>query len=281
MPQFDRRISVTIGEPGATGVTIEDLDVSFEIEKFAEGQPGIGRIEIYNLSETTRSQIKAGRDVAILKAGYAESETGEAVCCQMDIFDARTTRKGPDNVTEISCGDGINVQRGAKLSVSFAGSRGVKQMIRDVVGQIGSSLKDPAMDGVADGTMENGFSEAGTGGDVLDRLCGKLGATWSFQDGQIEVAPRDAPPARVIVVVKPESGLIGRPEKRNKVESVFVPFVRPGWIIKTLLDPRIIPNGRVRLEASEGTGVYRVLSVKHTGYTRGNAFHTVADLAEW
>jgi hypothetical protein len=59
--------------------------------------------------------------------------------------------------------------------------------------------------------------------------------------------------------------------------------IRPGWIVTSLLNPRIVPNGRVRLQSERENvdATYRVLNVKHTGYTRGNDFYTVADIAEW
>lgn len=281
MPQYDRRISVTVGEPGAAGVHIADLDIAFEVERFAEGQPSIGKADLYNLSETTRSRFKAGRDVMVIKAGYAEAAAGEAVCCQLDVFDARTERRDADTVTTLVGGDGIHTMRNRKLSVSYKGARDVKQIIRDVASKIQATLTDPALADLDAGTYQTGFADAGTAADVLDRLCGKLNASWSFQNGLLEVAPRNAPVSRAIVIVNVDTGLIGKPEKRQRVESTYVPVVRPGWIATCLLDPRIVPNGRVKLKSEEADGVYRVLSVKHSGYTRGAEFYTVADLAEW
>lgn len=281
MPLFDRVISVTIGEPGTTGTLVEGLDIAFEIEKSAEGAPNVGRCEIFNLTETTRSLFKAGRDVMIINAGYRESDDGSRLCCALDVFDVRIEYKPPDIVTVVAGGDGIHTLRNKKLSVSYEPGVSVKQVIRDVVKQLGVALKDAQMPELTDETYANGFSEAGTTSDVMDRLTGRLGASWSFQDGEIEVAPRNAPASSDIVLLNKKTGLIGLPQKRNKVQSVYVPIVRPGWIVNSLLNPRIQPNGRVRLQSQGVDAVYRVLNVKHSGHTRGQEFYSLADIAEW
>jgi hypothetical protein len=281
MPLFDRVISVAIGEPGTTGTLLEGLDIGFQIEKSAEGAPNVGQCEIFNLTETTRSKFKAGRDVMIINAGYRESDDGVRLCCALDVFDVRVEYRPPDVVTVVGGGDGIHTLRNQKLSISYKGPTSVKDIITDVIKQIGATLKDVNMTDVIDQTFQNGFAESGGVPDVLDRLCGRLEASWSFQDGEILVAPRNAPASSDVVVLNQKTGLIGLPEKRNKVQSVYVPFVRPGWIVNSLLNPRIQPNGRVRLQFGDVDAIYRVLTVKHTGHTRQQEFNTVADIAEW
>ncbi len=281
MPLFDRAISVTVGEPGTTGVLIEGADVSFEVEKSAEGKLTIGRCMIHNQLAATRNRFKAGRDVMIITAGYVESDKGQRLSCALDVFDVRIESKPPDITTVISGGDGLHTQRNKKLAVSYQGGKTVKQIIREVASAIGTTLTDPNMGQVPDATYANGFAEAGMSGDILDRLCGRIGALWSFQNGQLEIAPRNAPVTDSVVILNKERGLIGRPEKRNKVQSTYVPFVRPGWLVTSLLNPAIVPNGLVRLQAEGIDGRFRVLNVKHAGSTRGAEFYTTADIAEW
>lgn len=282
MPLFDRDISVTIGLPGATGTLVEGSDISFEIEKDAEGAPNQGRCEIFNLAETTRSRFKAGEDVMTIRAGYREADQGPRLCCALDVFDVRVEYRPPDIVTVISGGDGIHTMRGNKLSLSYKGGRSVKEILTDVAKAIGATLQDPDLPEFVDQTYENGFSEAGPISDILDRLSDRLGAAWSFQDGQLQIAPRNAPVTTSVVVLNRNTGLIGRPQKRNKVQSVYVPFARPGWIVKSLLNPPIQPNGRVRLQypSENVNAVYRVLNVRHSGATRGQEFYSVADIVE-
>lgn len=281
MPLFDREISVVIGQPGTSGTLLEGFDVGFEVEKSAEGPPNVGRCELFNLTETTRSKFKAGQDVMIINAGYRESDDGARLCCALDVFDVRVEYNPPDIVTVVAGGDGLHTYKNATLTVSYKGAISVKRIIADVIKQLGLTLQDPAMSSVSDQTFANGFAEAGSVPDLLDRLTGRLAASWSFQNGEIQVAPRNAPASSAVVVLNKRTGLLGRPEKRNKVQSAFVPIVRPGWIIKSLLNPRIEPNGRVRLQSEGVDAVYRVLTVKHTGHTRKQEFFSIADIAEW
>ncbi len=217
----------------------------------------------------------------IIRAGYYEDDEGPLLCCALDVIDVRIEKKGTDIVTIVAGGDGLHPLRNQRLSLSYRGGRTVKEIIADVVKSLGVALQDPAMSDVLDATYQNGFSEGGTATDVLDRLTGRMGAKWSFQDRQLQIAPRDAPVGSSIVLLNEDTGLIGKPLKRNKVESVYVPIVRPGWIVRSLLNPRIVPNGKVRLQSQGVDAVYRVLKVSHTGETRGPAFFTEADIAEW
>lgn len=282
MPLYSRVASIAVGQPGQESVLLDGADFSFEIEKFAEGKLSVGRADVYGLSETTRGRIKAGRDVMVVMAGYEESKDMARLCCALDVIDVRVEHKPPDVITTISAGDGAHTTRGKKISVSY-GRRTVKQILRDVATKMGAALQDPQLRDIDDATYQTGFADAGMASDILDRLCGRVGATWSFQDGKLQIAPDDAPITSQAVLLSSETGLIGRPEPRHRVQSVYVPIVRPGWIVTSLLNPLIVPNGRVRLksERSNVDAVYRVLSVKHSGDTRGQQWYTVADIAEW
>jgi hypothetical protein len=279
MPLFDRFATVTVGRPGAAGTLIKDMRVQFDIEKDSRGAPNKGVVQIWNLSETTRNKIRSTKDVMILEAGYKQDEQRNRLTIQMDVIDVRTIIQRPDIVTAITCADGVNALRDNKFSVSFEGGKTVKSIIRDLASRAGLVLRD--LTAVDDAQYQQGFAESGPIGDIFDRLAGRIDSNWSFQNGELQFAPKDAPASSYVSVVNEKTGLVGSPAKRNKVGEVNAPQQQNGWVFKSLLNPTIEPNGRVRLESEEAKGDFRVIAVKHTGDTAEGEFFSTVEVEEW
>lgn len=279
MPLFDKFADIAIGTPGSEGVVIKGLRVQFKIAKTVSGAPNIATIVIYNLSADIRNAIKANRDVILLRAGYRDAPDLDRLCCQMDIFDVRTEVAQPETVTTIQCGDGINAVRNSKLTVTYKRKISVKEVIQDIASQIGSTLRN--LTAVKDATYANGFSESGPVGDLFDKLAGKIGANWSFQNSEVEFAPKDGPNVEVIVEIAKDSGLIGTPVRRNKTGAVNVPALKDGWMVKSLLNPVVQPNGRVRIISNAVNAIFRAVTVVHTGDTDGQEWYTDVEAEEY
>lgn len=279
MPLFDRFATVTIGAPGAKGAFVSGLRVQFQIEKDARGAPNKGVVQIWNLSETTRNKIRSTQDVMILQAGYVKDEQQNRLTIQMDVVDVRATIQKPDVLTTLTCADGVNALRNKKFSVSFAAGKGVKDIIRDIAGKASLTLRD--LGSVDDAQYQQGFAEYGPIGDILDQLAGKIDAQWSFQNGELQFAKSDAPASEYVSVVNETTGLLGSPTKRNKVGEIYNPFQLTGWIFRTLLNPTIEPNGKVKLQSEEADGIFRVVNVKHSGDTAEGEFVSTVECEEW
>jgi hypothetical protein len=279
MPLFGRFAHVTLGEVGGIGTLIVGLRVRFEVEKTNLGEPNKALVQIFNLSDTTRYAIRSLQDVMILEAGYHEDEKQQRLAVQMDVVDVKTEIQRPDVMTSITCADGAISQRTKKLSVSYAGGQTVKSIISDIGRQAGLVIRD--MVSVGDAQYQQGFAGTGPIGDLLDSLVGKINAKWSFQNGEVQIAPKDGPAQQYVSVVDKESGLIGSPVKRNKAGEPTTPEQQNGWIFRSLLNPTIEPNGRVELRSVEASGIYRVISVKHTGDTSEGEFFSEVEVEEW
>jgi hypothetical protein len=197
----------------------------------------------------------------------------------MDIMDVQHAVAHPETITTLACGDGLNVQRNNKLSVSFKGGTSVKQIIGSVADQLGVALR--SLGSVDDGTYANGFAEAGPPSDILDKLAGKIGAEWSFQNGELQLAPLDRPTNTAVVVLTPQTGLIGNPVKQQKAGQVIVPGLQVGWAVKSLLIPTIEPNDRVRVTTSEVDAIFRVRKIRQVGDTRGDDWYSEMELREY
>lgn len=279
MPLFDRFATVTVGEPGAQGVTISGLRVKFLVEKTNKGTPNKAVVQISNMKESTRNQIQATRDVMILEAGYRDDERKSRLSIQMDVVDVRTEIQKPDILTSITCADGINALKTKKLSVTFAGGTSVKAVLTKVANDAGVVLRDLAS--VGDAQYQQGFAGTGPIGNIIDQLAGRIDANWQFQNGELQLSPKDAPAGVFVSVINATTGLIGSPVKRNKAGDPSVPAQQNGWLFRSLLNPSIEPNGRVRLESVQAKGEFRVITVKHNGDTRGQEFFTDVEVEEW
>jgi len=77
---------------------------------------------------------------------------------------------------------------------------------------------------------------------------------------------------RMIPELSPSSGLIGSPEF-GAAEKNKGPVVK----FKSLLDGRIKPGGRVKLNSLRYTGEVRVTKLSHSGDTAGGDWYTACE----
>ena len=104
MRQYGRRYRLEIGNR-AQSIVIDNLAISFNIEKTISEEPNTSKIEIYNLNANNRNQIanKIFNQVKLF-AGYDEPR----LIFAGQITQAYTSRNDLDFITHIECGDGQN-----------------------------------------------------------------------------------------------------------------------------------------------------------------------------
>ena len=281
MPQYDRFAVLTVGQPGQDGALIEGLRIQFSIKKTEMAQPNTSAITVYNLQESVRNKLGTTGNVAILKAGYKQAEELQRIICEMDVVDAQTTVSEPEVSTALVCGDGVNKLRTVKTSKSFIPGKSAKDILAEVVADAGMTLR--SMGEIADEVFDNGFSEAGPLNDILTKLSGKLAARWSIQNGEVQLTPIGQPADDTVLLLDNSTGLIGPPQRRNKVGALETPGQKDGWIARSLLFPPAEPGSRVRLhsEISRIDAVFKVVAVQHTGDTHGQEWYTDLELEEF
>src|SRR5690606_783058 len=72
--QFNRQYTLTLSNADGEVLVIEELRLTFQLNKTLLGYPTRGRIEIYNLSEENIQRIGKRYSVATLEAGYATTK---------------------------------------------------------------------------------------------------------------------------------------------------------------------------------------------------------------
>ncbi len=278
--RFGRSVRVTLASrPNKTGkffdrytraIDIENLRVSFQVEKNLEKKGNKAKITIWNLKKDTRAEFQTQPANVHIQAGYGADL---ATLYKGDIYWGHSEKQAPEWVTTAECGAGLNFQRYSRTSISL--KRGaskldaIKQMAKDAGIPIPTNLES-AKDFL--GTIESGMVLEGPTLDQMNKLVktGGAGFGMTVQDDRLVLLrDGDVLKARAIKVSK-STGMIGRPElgtpeKRGKP---------PVLTVTTLLAPDINPGGLIVMDSEDVKGNYRVRRVSHSGDTRGREWYT-------
>lgn len=280
--QYKRKVQVIIGKAGA-GLSVEDLRITFEIDKNGKSAPNTAIIKIFNPAPTNENLIKNEYDEVLVNAGY---EGGVLLIFRGNIKHVYRYREGNDRITEIEAADGDTDYRKAKVNQTFAAGTTVKQMLAGAVASFKSTTQGEVQ--VKDVARIRGRVVSGNTRDVLDEVARQSGAAWSVQDGQLQIIGANAVASGVAVVLTSETGLLGAPEVNDK-----------GITVKCLLNPQIKVNGALKLDNNsvkakrqkqqdtgkkkdkpkdpvrlDPDGIYKVFKLKHKGDNRGEDWFT-------
>jgi len=108
LTQFRRSATVSVGLPGGLiGVSLTGFKIVFDITKNLEKTPNTGKVQVYNLSESTRNKLdlalpknKEPPQKLFINAGYLEGD-GEEVLFIGDITEISHIKDIPNIVTTI------------------------------------------------------------------------------------------------------------------------------------------------------------------------------------
>lgn len=294
--QFNRIFRLIAGEEGGEGVKIESdgkeesLRIEFEIDKDLTQQTNKSSIKIYNLTDDSCEKIEVADMVCELQVGYAE-DIGLRRIFLGNITYSTTRRDGPDKVTELELADGQESLRDTVVSLGYSAGVSAKAVLNDVAAQM--SVTTQIAPDIEFASYPAGFSFVGKGRDCLSKILDASGATWSIQNGTLQVIMAGGSTSVQTLVFSASSGLIGSPErivkgvkrpdeeakKKRKVKK-DKKAKQAGWKIKTLLAPTVNPGDLVKVESVTIIGWFRVESLKHKGDTHGREWYSEMELIE-
>lgn len=280
---YDRQARVEIGKSASLiALRIEGLRVTFEVQKDLKTFANRAKIAIYNLSPATRGQIRELTDTVTLSAGYADETMSEVF--HGDIVTVSHVREGAEIVTRIVANDGGTAIRQSFANVSHAEGASLKGVLVDLVGSMGLPVK--FMDTFEDQKFLQGFAFAGRSRTGLDKVTARAGLEWSVQGGQLKILKRggtDNPRNIGVPVISPEHGMIGSPERLDRLtDDPSAEKKPPGWKLTSLLQPQVEPGGKVGFSSAEEptAKAYRVQVVNHNGDTHGDAWTSTFEVLE-
>lgn len=252
MRQYGRRYRLEVGN-GTQSIVIDNLAISFNIEKTISEEPNTSKIEIYNLNADNRNQIanKIFNQVKLF-AGYDDPR----LIFAGQITQAYTIRDDLDFITHIESGDGqADYSRGRVYTTLKAGVKD-SDVVNICVKAMGSS-KQGVIDLPRDKALPRCKVLSGDIKEYLKHVAKNNDANWHILDGNLNILPKN----KVLnnsegFILSEQTGLIGSPEKTDD-----------GLKITCLLNPVLNIGGLIRVKSilSEYDGDYKITQLTHNG----------------
>ena len=280
---FGRVGSITIKKKGEiNGREFRGLRFAFNVVKTTVANPNIGNITIYNLSRDSRALLEQEDAQIVLRAGYsgfgvspiapASIQGGEVAeilyVGDIRLNGIRTERQGPDIASLLECSTGLIAMREAKINKSFGPGTTTLQVIKELASTLGLTISQLQTTG--SDVYLGGVSLSGQTKDILTGVLNKLGVTWSIQDDELHIVDPTITTSEPVVLLSPETGLIGIPTKRTNGSYVF----------KSLLNPKIKPGRPLSVVSESITGLFRPAKCTYHGDLDGGPWDTIVEAIE-
>lgn len=265
------RILVLMGD--GTAFDVSEVRCSFEIPKTQLGVPQQAIITLYNLSpETENSIIQNGQQV-VVEAGYNGSFYGKIFSGNI-IQPVRSKENGTDYKLTLVALDSNRFTTYGLVGVTLNSNLSMRDAISNIASRANYQIETGF---IADTriTYPRGKVMFGKPSDYLTQIAKTMNATYYTEDGKVNIVQAKQLESGEIFDLGPQTGLIGTPKQNDT-----------GIEFSCLLNPLITLNSLVRIDNkkidqyqySQGTairsldsqGIYRVITVKYSGDTRGN-----------
>lgn len=251
------------------------------------------QISIYNVGPTSRKLLSQLNNLVVLQAGYGKSAltifTG-------NICSAKTSKHGPDYITELVVGDGLYAYQNSMVNLSFESGMTQAQIISALV----TALKDQGVttgviDGVPSTPYNKGVIVSGRTTDKIKEICEKNDLQFSIQDSKVHIIPYGAALPNTIILISEDTGMIGMPVitdltimnnavnlEAGSAQVAFEPGTQnpnlaPRISVRCLMNPGIGCYQKVAVKSKFINGNYTTTLVSHTGDTWGNDWFTDAE----
>ncbi len=279
---FGRKVQIDIQKPDAlVALRVEGLRISFDVTKDTKTAANQARVYIYNLSKQTRDSFRELTDQIIIRAGYDDESLDEIF--HGDITSISHPKSSGDVVTTIFSNDGQKALRESYSNLSYAENTSMKQIIQDLSKEMGLPIKSTDyLNTIADQTFLQGFAFNGPTKAAMDKVTHRGGLEWSIQGNQLQILKRGGvvpkSPSQ-IPVVTPTQGLIGSPDRIQRISEESPEKKPPGWKIKSLLIGRLEPGGQIGLQCDDvpQATAFRIETVHHRGDTHGDEFSSLTE----
>lgn len=260
-----------VGKEGVNGLEVSELHCTFQIEKSMSDTPNHSTVKIYNLAPQSRNTILEEGSRIIIEAGYQNGPYG--LIYDGDLIQTlRYTEDGVTEVMELIAQDGDIFLNKGFISVTYGAGQTAQSILSGLAEAGGQPMElGYVSPDLSQTKLTRGKVLFGQPKQYARKMAHGEGALFYVNDRKIHmVKPSDLPDGEIISL-SPSSGLVGMPELTDD-----------GIKTKCLLNPLLninkqvyIDNGFVQSQkAVAGSGVYKVLTLTHTGDTRGQDWYT-------
>lgn len=293
---YGRRSQLLLSHPaGGIGLDLSDMHFTFKVEQSDTETPNSAVLRVYNLSQETVDRAKSFTR-AILNAGYM----GGAPYGK--IFDGDIKQFGTGRIDatttylDIFAADGDTFYNWSIVASALASGLTPQQQLDQIMKDAGLPPPVTGRDGLIGGTLVRGKVKFGMFRDDMRKFVetqnsGLGPASWSIQNGQVQVLQvQDYLPGEA-VVLNSNTGLIGVPEQTQdgiRITALLNPKIRVGSLLKidnksinqikqTNPDVPVAFNSFTAMQFFANTaadGTYRVYVVEYEGDTRGQPWYS-------
>lgn len=282
--QYIRRTDLIVSGASGDGLNLSAMRIVFKTKKSDAQTPNTAEIRVFNLAPNTAKQIRDEFTRITLQAGY---ESNFGIIFQGNIKQVRLGREnGTDTYIDIAAGDGDDAYNFSVINTTLAA--GATQA--DQITAAGRALEQRGVGvGFVAETPPAGLARGkamyGMARDYLRRSSEASRATWSIQDGKLQLVALTGTLPTEAILLNSKSGLIGTPEQTNdgiSVRSLLNPLMKIGGQVKIDEDDVAtaqLPNTERGATANKpasiaSDGIYRILTIENSGDTRGNDWYT-------
>lgn len=290
--QYMRKASLLLVQ-GEKALDLSDLHFTFQTSQEDEESPANCAIRVFNLNPLTEDSVRREYSTVVLQAGYENAAfglifKGTIVQFRKGRIDQKTT------YLDILINDGDEAYNFAMCRANAAAGTTREERLRMAMAPMNSkgvSAGQLVIDSTG-GILPRGKVLFGLSRGIIRSEVQTIGATWSIQNGKINIIPLDGYLPGEAVELNASTGLIGRPEQ-----------TQDGIKAKCLLNPKLIVGGLVKInnasinqiiqKDADGPqlaynqyaglqmnatvttdGIYRCFVVEHKGDTRGQDWYS-------
>jgi hypothetical protein len=286
--QFLRKIGLFVST-GSSALDLSNMRIVFHVfQADLPSTPNYATIKVYNLSDATARQVQKEFTQVRLQAGYEGGSYGV-------IFSGtiKMVRRGRDNATdtytEILAADGDMARNFGIVSTTLAAGSTQKQQVQATAKALGLPIGyTPDLPAAA---LSRGKVLYGMARDRLNDIADTTNATWSIQNGQVQLTPLTSFVPGDAVVLTSNSGMVGLPEQTEdgiKVKALLNPQIKIGRLLQInnksiqgafLGGQNLFAQGRLEnlpglLPKVTWDGFYRVYVSEFEGDTRGQPWYS-------
>ncbi|WP_332116087.1 phage protein [Azorhizobium caulinodans] len=281
--QWLRQVKLVVGN-SSEATDLSNMRIRFAVRQGDVATPNNADIVITNLSAATANKIKKEYNSIVLQAGYSGNL---ATIFEGEIVQVRVGRENPtDTYVNVIAKEGHVAFNFGFVNKALASGH----TYRDQVDACLAALKPYGITAgfIADlgaTKMPRGKALFGMVRDQLRTICQATGTSWSIQGKKLQIVKNDTYVPGDAIVLNSRTGLVGMP-----VQTLG------GIEVRCLLNPQIKPGRRIQIDQAsiqEATlttnyqnaqnylipetaadGLYRVITVDHSGDTRGNPYYS-------
>lgn len=288
--QYLRSCFLVVATASGSGLDLSQFRVKFSIKRSDTQTPNTADIRIYNLSQQTAAQIRKEFTQVVLEAGY---QGNRGVIFKGNIKQVILGRESATvTFVDIIAGDGDKAYNFSVVNTTLAkGSTQANQIAASVATMQGNGVTQGPMGNQPAVKLPRGKAMYGPAKNYLRNSAQSTGNVWSIQNGKVTLVSTTSYLPGTVIVLNSNTGMIGTPQQTNEGANVKC-LLNPGMNVSTRvqIDEASIQRIKTNIEAIAAAnaagiaapilpnlstdGIYYVLTLEHSGDTRGVDWYT-------